>query len=125
MNGRSPVTKISRKVISNFVSCQTIDDVSKLWRIENEGLECSSWSQEDKSVIKLWDQEHRMVDGHYELPIPWRNMLEPLPNNFPVAKSRLDSLHKRLAGNGPYLKYNAEIDKLLNKGSSGSGTSPS
>ena len=98
------------------MSCQTIDDVSKLWRIENEGLECSSWSQEDKSVIKLWDQEHRMVDGHYELPIPWRNMLEPLPNNFPVAKSRLDSLHKRLAGNGQYLKYNAEIDKLLNKG---------
>ncbi|XP_022104751.1 uncharacterized protein LOC110986831 [Acanthaster planci] len=116
LNGRSPVNRVSRKVISNFVSCLSTDDVSRLWRIENEGLESSSWSQEDKLVIRLWDQEHRKIDGHYELPIPWRDRSEPLPNNFPVAKSRLDSLHKRLVENGLFPKYNAEIVKLLTKG---------
>ncbi|XP_038071202.1 uncharacterized protein LOC119740069 [Patiria miniata] len=116
VNGQSPVSRVSRKVVSNFVSCLPAEDVSKLWKIENEGLECSSWSQEDKSVIKLWDQEHRKIDGHYELPIPWRDRAESLPNNFVVAKSRLDSLDKRLVAGGLYPKYSAEIDKLLCKG---------
>ncbi|XP_038046729.1 uncharacterized protein LOC119720934 [Patiria miniata] len=116
VNGRSPVGRVSRKVVSNFVSCLPIDDVSKLWKIENEGLECSSWSQEDRSVIKLWDREHRKIDGHYELPIPWRDREESLPNNFVVAKSRLDSLDKRLVEGGLYPKYKAEINKLLHKG---------
>ncbi|KAJ8048696.1 hypothetical protein HOLleu_01116 [Holothuria leucospilota] len=84
--------------------------------MENKGLECSSWSQEDKLVKGLWDREHRKVDGHYELPIPWRDRSEPLPNNFIVAKSRLDNLYKKLVREDLYDRYNAQIVKLLEKG---------
>ena len=117
ISGQSPVKVPSRKVISNFISTSLIqDNVSRLWEMENEGLECSSWSHEDKLVTDLWDREHRKVDGHYELPIPWRDRSEPLPNNFIVAKSRLDNLHKKLVREDLYDRYNAEILKLLEKG---------
>ncbi|PIK39445.1 hypothetical protein BSL78_23710 [Apostichopus japonicus] len=77
------------------------------------GVGFPSWSYEDKLVISLWDKEHRKVDGHHELPIPWRDRSETLPNNFVVAKTRLDSLYKKLVRNGSYDRYNAEIVKLV------------
>ncbi|KAJ8019307.1 hypothetical protein HOLleu_42169 [Holothuria leucospilota] len=117
VNGQSPTKVPSHKVISNFISALPVrDDVSRLWEIENEGIGPSSWSREDKLVIDLWDRECRKVDGHYELPIPWRDRSEPLPNNFVVAKPRLDNLHKRLLKEGIYDRYNAEIAKLLERG---------
>ncbi|KAJ8043465.1 hypothetical protein HOLleu_10558 [Holothuria leucospilota] len=117
VNGQSPTKVPSHNVISNFISALPVrDDVSRLWEIENEGIGPSSWSREDKLVIDLWDRECRKVDGHYELPIPWRDRSEPLPNNFVVAKPRLDNLHKRLLKEGIYDRYNAEIAKLLERG---------
>ena len=117
VNGQSPMKVPSRKVTSNFISTSSIqEDVSRLWEIENEGLDHLSWSQDDKLVIDLWDREHNMVDGHYELPIPWRDRSEALPNNFVVAKSRLDNLHKKLVRGGMCDRYNGEIVKLLEKG---------
>ncbi|XP_071848513.1 uncharacterized protein [Apostichopus japonicus] len=114
LNGQSPISLPSRKIISNFISTSTIQtDVSRLWEIENAGLDLPSSSYEDKLVISLWDKEHRKVDGHHELPIPWRDRSETLPNNFVVAKTRLDSLYKKLVRNGSYDRYNAEIVKLV------------
>ena len=45
-------------------------------------METLGWSHEDKSVIDLWDRDCVKVDGHYQLPIPWKNRDSPLPNNF-------------------------------------------
>ena len=73
-------------------------------------------SQEDKSVIDLWDKETTKVDNHYVIPIPWRDRDEPLPNNLVVAKSRLDSLSKRLEKENKCDLYHGEINKLLEKG---------
>ena len=118
LNGQVATDKVSRKVISNFVTTRSVeDDVNRLWRIENEGLDDHlSWSREDQSVIDFWDSETKMVNGHFEIPIPWRDRTEPLPNNYVVAKSRLDSLQRKLDKGNGYDQYNSEIDKLLTKG---------
>ena len=116
INGQLPGNKASRKVIANFISASPMEDVSKLWDMENEGLEHLSWSQEDKMVINLWNKEVKKVDGHYELPIPWRDRSEFLPNNFIVAKSRLDSLCKKLEREGTRERYNDEICKYVDRG---------
>ena len=103
LNGQVATDKVSRKVISNFVTTRSVeDDVNRLWKMENEGLDDHlSWSREDQSVIDFWDSETKMVNGHFEIPIPWRDRTEPLPNNYVVAKSRLDSLQRKLdKGNG-------------------------
>ena len=85
--------------------------------IENEGLDdCQAWSIEDKAVIDLWDREVKKVNGNFELPIPWKDRSQTLPNNFVVAKKRIDSLFKKFDHDADYCaKYSTEIDKLLEK----------
>ena len=67
-------------------------------------------------MIDLWDRECVKVDGHYQLPIPWKNRDSPLPNNFQLAKSRLDSLRKKLKRDNLTEHYDQEITKLLANG---------
>ena len=117
INGTLNRTKVRGQVISHFVclpnSNSANDDISRLWRLENDGLDHElSWSQHDKAVMELWEQECRQVDGHYELPIPWKNNA-PLPNNFVVAKSRLDSTIKKLKRENLLDRYTTEIEKMI------------
>ena len=124
LNGCGNTSRVSDSVVSHFISTQSIssqaestnNDVNKLLRMENEGLEGIGYSQEDHEVIKLWDVNCRKDGLHYELPIPWKNPLEPLPNNYRVAKCRLDSLVRKLEREGNYDRYEQEIDKLLDRG---------
>ena len=74
-----------------------------------------SWSQHDKSVMELWKQEYRHVDGQYQLPIPWKNN-EPLPHNFVVAKSLLDSTIMKLEHENLLDRYTTEIEKMITCG---------
>jgi hypothetical protein len=111
-------TGMSRKVMSHFITTSKFEDeFQKLWNIENENVarDKSAWSQEDKQVIELWDREVQRVDGHYQLPIPWRDKVE-VPNNMMVAMSRLKSLQINLAKRGLTRQYSDEIDKLCEKG---------
>lgn len=65
--------KISRSAVSNFVTVfDTADDndCMRILKSENEGLDEISWSQEDRSVIELWNKECVRVGDHYQLPIP-------------------------------------------------------
>ena len=106
---------VSKKVISHFISTSCLDDkIRKLWEIEREQVYSgqASYSQEDKSVIELWDKSVNIVDGHYELPIPWKPEVH-IPNNISVAMSRLRSLRVSLEKRGLNARYQCEIDKLL------------
>ena len=104
MNGPIAVRdKINQKVISHFVTTfPARESVEKLWEIENEGIKKDDtvWSQEDRKVIELWDRECKLINGHYEIPIPWRNKEELVPNNISVAMYRLKSLNKILIKRG-------------------------
>ncbi|XP_077869104.1 uncharacterized protein LOC144360065 [Saccoglossus kowalevskii] len=73
----------------------------------------------DKQVIKLWN-EHSIIDGdHYSLPIPFKEHPPRLPNNYAVAKHRLDLLGKRLVKN-PDLKHKyvqrTSLNDCINQG---------
>ena len=79
-------------MICNFVSTSPgvmskpqdavpIADINCLWELDNEGLVRPEMSILDKNVIDFWDETYRTVEVHYELPIPWKNPSEELPNN--------------------------------------------
>lgn len=74
-----------------------------------------SWSQEDKQVVEIWDKQVRKVDGHFELPIPWKSDVH-MPNNVSMARSRLDSLRQSLYRKGLFSQYDEEVQKLLLEG---------
>ena len=87
--------------------------VNQLWEIENEGLEQAvPYSQEDVTVLKLWDEETKVVDERYQIPPPWKDT-SPIPNNMRVATRCLESLVKRLKKKGLYEKYDHEMKLLL------------
>ena len=62
-----------------------------------------------KRVVDLWDKECHKVDGHYEIPIPWRPDLQ-LPDYLVMAMSRLKSLKGK---RGLTFVYDGEMKKLL------------
>ena len=105
---------ISRKVVSQFISTSSLEEkVHNLWQMENEGLGSHvSLSHEDKGVIELWDKECKLVEGHYEIPIPWKPKVD-VPNNLVLAMSRLKSLKLSLNKRGLVARYDEEIQKLL------------
>ena len=121
------VNKTSNKVVSHFIvgnkvknDYEMLDEkVERLWKIEDEGLgldnSCTSMSNDDLNVLKFWDDNVTVVEGHYELPIPWKPDVS-VPDNHELALSRLKSLKKGLDRKGIYERYDKEIQKLLDKG---------
>ena len=113
----SVVNTVSRKIVSHFISASTCvgHDINTLWNIENSGIEDLSWSVEDKKVVELWDRECKLVEGRYQIPIPWKPGV-CIPNNFKVALSRLRSNKRSLLKKGIFDQYDAEVKNLLSKG---------
>ena len=74
-------------------------------------------SREDKTVERLFDTECELVDGHFQIPLPWKDGIEDLPNNREMAAHRLSSLKKRLQRDPTLFgKYNQFMSGLISKG---------
>lgn len=122
LSGRAAAPFVSNATsVCNFISTCVLDENNRdsvdAWSLAHlDRDEAPSMSLEDQKVITLWDDEARKEDQHYELPIPWKDRSDPLPNNYVVAKRRLDSLLKRIEAARVVDRYQAEIDKLLEAG---------
>jgi hypothetical protein len=112
-----PAQPVGKRVISHFITTTIDDGLVKLWNLENESNPQTEtgWSQIDRKVVELWDRKVEVIDGHYQLPIPWKPEAY-VPNNVNVALARLNSLVTSLNKSGLYNKYDAEIQALLDKG---------
>ena len=74
-------------------------------------------SLEDRRALSVFQESAQIVDGHYQIAIPWRNPEVCLPNNRPMAEHRLRQLRKRLIKDPDMLKkYSNFIDDLSIKG---------
>ena len=92
------------------------EQVDKWWQVESDVGSIKAMSVNDKRVLDLWDKTCKFEEGHYSLPIPWREGFPAFPDNFFMAKCRLDSLLKKLHSNGTYDKYEENIHTMLSKG---------
>ena len=76
----------------------------------------TSMSQNDRRALDIMEQSARMVGGHYEIGLPWKNYPPRLSDNRAQAEQRLRSLRKRLQQNPPLLeKYKLFMNDLLDK----------
>ncbi|XP_022102055.1 uncharacterized protein LOC110985381 [Acanthaster planci] len=88
-------------VTSSYVA---VDDaleqqLQRFWKLDAaESLydDDKGMSVQDKRAIALWESTVCMKDGHYELPIPFKNNPPRLADNRMVAEQRLTSLGRRL-----------------------------
>lgn len=105
----------SSEVCSHFVNIE--QQVENLWRMDSiDDDDRLAMSREDQKVIDLWDQEVELVDGHYTLPIPWREGRPSFPNNKHSAMHRLSSLKKKLDRTDMYEKYSQSVQKFIDCG---------
>ncbi len=106
----------SHRVVSNFISGSIDSKINKLWELEDchVGSSIKTWSVDDRKVVALWEEESKIIDGHLEVPIPWKR--EHLNNNIYVAKCRLKSLQISLEKKSMTLPYADAIQAMLNKG---------
>ena len=118
LNGRSPAQVPSKQVVSHFITLNELDvpdtPPDEAWRLGVSSVK--PWSQEDRKVVELWDNESCLIDGHWQVPIPWKPEKMPTDTNRYVAHSRLMSLKNSLNRRGLYDRYDSEIRKLNDKG---------
>ena len=75
-----------------------------------------SMSQNDKKTLGIMEQTAKLVNGHYEIELPWKNNPPHLSNNRLEAEQRLRSLKRRLQHDPSLLeKYRKFMADLLCK----------
>ena len=70
-----------------------------------------SW--EDKRFLNLMNRTTRMVSGHYELPLPFKNDDTTLPNNRYQALQRLKHLKNKFQRNLTFCSHYKEFTNTL------------
>ena len=77
----------------------------------------SSMSKEDERALNIMQSTVRLIDGHYQLGLPWKHKTPCLPNNRSVAERRLHFLKRRLQGNEELLKnYKNTVEEYIELG---------
>ncbi|CAH8639763.1 unnamed protein product, partial [Dicrocoelium dendriticum] len=74
-------------------------------------------SVEDNAALSIAQNSVHLVNGHFEIGLPWRNSPVLMPNNYEIAFRRLQCLRKRLITNCPLgERYAAAIEATISKG---------
>jgi len=77
----------------------------------------SSLSREDRRTYSLMSQSIEFVDGHYQLPLPWRHDFQVLPNNLKTVEKRLMGLKRHLLKDPEIReKYVEQMRIMIEKG---------
>ena len=81
-------------------------------------VEGHSLSYEDRKFMDIMKSEiHQLSDGHYEMPLPFRNEKIELPNNRVLAVSRIKHLKRKLLKDEQYhRKYTEFMSDIIEKG---------
>ena len=74
-------------------------------------------SIEDRRALAIMERTVQMVDGHYQLSLPWKYDNPCLPNNRPMAEKRLNLLKRRLEKNKVLQeKYKDAVEDYIAQG---------
>ena len=77
----------------------------------------SKYSAEDVVAYDCMSNSIVHKDGHYQLPLLWKNASVKLPDSLDMAKRRLESVKRRLERDDMLkIKYTQEMQRVLDKG---------
>lgn len=80
-------------------------------------ITCTQISQEDRIFLEKMTSGIKFVDGHYSMPLPFKDDKPNLPNNRSMALRRLEGLKKRFQRDNEYRKlYEQFISNLIKSG---------
>ena len=74
-------------------------------------------SVEDRRALKIMKESTSIVEGHYEVGLPWRHWPPDLPNSRHLAEARLRYLKKKLEKDAAlHAKYTTTVEDYVTKG---------
>ena len=101
--------RIVLKDVQSFKECVCPEAVLKMMELDFSERDVGSTpgekglSLEDKRFLKIADEEHKLVNGHYQLPLPFKDD-QDLPNNRNQAVSRAMWQKKKMMKDEKYHK---------------------
>ena len=111
----------SNCTVNFIVKKDATEMVARMWETEFEpgtSIFDDSFSNEDRLAHTLMQSEICTIDGHYQLPLLWKEPYKnQLLNNLPLAQRRLTSLKRRLQRDDNLrVKYAEVVESYLSKG---------
>ncbi|XP_028404802.1 uncharacterized protein LOC114527367 [Dendronephthya gigantea] len=96
------------------------DQLERMFQMEfseTDAISTTEMSMEDRKALSIMESSAKLVNGHYQIALPWRYGIPNLPNNRSMAEQRMKSLQWRLKKN-PKLKekYKNVIEDYVEKG---------
>ena len=61
------------------------------WELESLGIDLDNSTLQNHPILRV-----KLKDGRYEVSVPWREFLQPLPDNYSLCLRRLKGLLQRL-----------------------------
>ena len=106
---------------ANLMECCNLDcTLRNFWEIENVGTEAAYpniLTQEEILALQKVKESLSVVDGRYQVGVPWKEEKSELPNNRSMAISRLCCTEKNLTKKSIVAKeYQRTIEAYLQKG---------
>lgn len=82
--------------------------------MDKEDIEEKGMSIEDRKWLTIVQDNTKKIGGHYEIPLPFKKPDLELPNNYPMALYRANSLKRKLCkDNKLFNDYKLCIDNLV------------
>ena len=110
----SQVMRVETSCVEEREADPLIHEIKKFWEVESER---GKFLNETPSIEDQFEADIAFVDGKYQCKMPFKEEHPLLPDNYTVAKSRLNSLLCRLKANPKVAKeYDNVIKDQLEKG---------
>ena len=86
--------------------------ISRNWQLKRNQM-----SVEDKRFTSVMESSKELRNGHYYLPLPFKDSNVTMPNNYQQAQQRVMSLKRKLEKNEQYHKeYATFLEAVIEKG---------
>ena len=117
--GIQPATSFYAATLAHSDDVSNINQtLRKFWEVENvPSTNATGLSQDDLEVIKHTEETRRLINGRYEIGMPWKQPRKELPSNYASALRRLGNTEKRLERDSQLAsQYGNVIQQYLDKG---------
>ena len=99
---------------TDSTAVETNSLLRKFWELEAIGIQDNGdqvWTPDEQAAVSRVEKTRVMMDGRYEVGIPWKENEPKFYNNYEMAYSRLENLEKSLRKKGD--RVATEYDNII------------
>ena len=112
-----PVPCYPDPIASVLSESQVDGNLEKIFRVESIGIsDNDNCSNSDKEKVEQFAANIQLQGGKYHVKLPWKDSVNQVKNNFPVALAVLNRVKERLRKKGLLGEYDSVLEQQLAEG---------